>query len=229
MTTPHKQLREAADIFACMQDDKTYLGDYLSSGQLAAIEFASEFFRALADAQSDAEKTWIAWATTQGFDMSTSPLGDWLDDETSESQISYLAGHAQGVAAGIAAQEAKCAELERELRMYRDCADEEDEQQTELVDFFRKEFVREGQRGDDDGLTTEQCAIRVMREQSTALATAKADALELANEVRRMWKREEYEIRSAYDPHQWHARDGELKQLQSDRPAAVITAMERYK
>ncbi len=164
-------------------------------------------------------------ATTQGFDMSTSPLGDWLDDETSESQISYLAGHAQGFAAGLAAASAKCAELERELRMYRDCADEEDEQQTELVDFFRKEFVREGQRGDDDGLTTEQCAIRVMREQSTALATAKADALDLAREVRRCHEFDDCRAKEASKA--GHA-DRWLEAHIINRPAAVTAAMDRY-
>lgn len=228
MTTSHERLREAFEKLhgQCPKQPKdVYEAQMIERWQARFEDFQQGAAFTLASAQSDADKTWIAWATTQGFDMSTSPLGDWLDDETSESQISYLAGHAQGVAAGIAAQEAKCAELERELRMYRDCADEEDEQQTELVDFFRKEFVREGQRGDDDGLTTEQCAIRVMREQSTALATAKADALELANEVRRM----DNIIDAALAETVAEDVKGHIVYCDETRPDTVTAAMERYK
>lgn len=208
MTTP-TQLREAADgvekYFYAHCDDSDDNPYKESFEQLISLA------RAIADAQSDAGR-----AAMDYFDSL-----NWHRAPDEYETAIYLAGHAQGVAAGLAAQDAKVKELEAERDMYRDaCQAYYDKQiarnhkMENLPQIEKPKDIREGllHLADwFDALYDDEKEIEVSRDlrkwadDVQALATAKADALELAKEVRRL---------DVY--------------CLIERPAAVTAAMERY-
>jgi len=115
MTTP--TLSEAADIVGFVGAKESYIDWAVSDKQRDAFRLAANTLRALADAQSDAEKGYKSWffeniRAAEGVhvnsDGSTMMRSELIDQ-------AYLAGHAQGYAAGIAASPSDVSEHLQEM------------------------------------------------------------------------------------------------------------------
>lgn len=216
MTTP--TLREAADFLDGTVDP--------TKEQWEAVHMlAANTLRALSDAQSDAGK-----AAMDYFDSL-----NWHRAPDEYETAIYLAGHAQGYAAGLAASSAKCAELDRGQPMtlrnvpfgsiietgdgIRACVSEY--VYTNDVDSQRQcILLASGEYAHFDNGNDE--IVRVI--DLTALATTKADALTLANEVRRL---ERWLVTRIVLCDSKNESSAEFV-VRANRPAAVTAAMERY-
>jgi len=219
MTTP--TLREAADTVEWMGEaynDKPSI--YCNSPAEIArwnncvehSKLAANTLRVIASAQSDAEKAFEAvWMS---FDERDFPMTDdtFLDKEACKRIY----------AAGLAAQEAKVKALEakwtKSREHYEDLADEQEAAlataKADLTELSRQRDVMIGK--------IQQHELDAAQSKLDILAT-KADAMELANEVRRCWAL----AQEGHDA-EWDDHCGQCDDVIDNRPAAVTAAMERY-
>jgi len=169
-----------------------------------AIHLAANTLRAVRDAQSDARKGfeqafehWMDNPPPHFHDKEVAVVAlqeqnNWAPLKRVCFRDGFDAGHAQGYAAGLAAQKAKDTQAERDNWVVI-CNRWKEMYDTVIAD----------------------------------LATAKADALELANEVRRCWTEMEASLATICEMHML-GKAHEIEMLCKDRPAAVTAAMERY-
>lgn len=204
-----------------------------------ARKLAANTLRALASAQSDAEKGFDDYNLLPNNDVRA--LMEYLPKNTAAPwnllssivRTFYLAGHAQGYTAGLAAQEAKArqaeddyAELEGDLRL----TVENLERATDALAAARAECERLKSHHDARAKMicdiSDACGDHILGKSIVDVIkegiTAKADALEFTNEVRRMESVTRDAVRVT-------GSDYVHNRISKDRPADVTAALERYK
>jgi hypothetical protein len=239
MTTQHERLREAFEKLhgQCPKQPKdVYEAQMIERWQARFEDFQQGAAFTIASAQSDAGKGFEKYICEKLAINIAPPNYNPVIENGIAAHETYHAGHAQGYAAGLAAQEAKVKELEK----FKLGAEEELKRQrltiANLNQFLSPDFwYWDADDATGNNIENLICDVRIhaedMRAIITALATAKADALELANEVRRCHAlAQDADDRICEGDVAGFALFGDAcHEMIDDRPDTVTAAMGRYK